>query len=629
MTADLWQALRAGLTPDKPMTVSEWASAFRVLPATSAAPGRYRLDKTPYAKEPMDCLGLGGPQTVVLMWGAQLGKSELGNNWLGWIVDQSPGPTLLVQPTVERAEEYSRERIAPLISDCPRLAERIADPRSRDSNNRLLGKQFAGGFFKIVGANAPSGLASTPIRRVFLDEVDRFPADAGGEGDPVALARQRTETFSINRKLLLTSTPTQEGFSRIETAYRESDRRRFWVPCPHCDGFQVLQWRASEGSPGGVTWPKGRPEEAVYSCGLCGAAIDNTAKNWMLPRGQWRAENPGAPSAGFHLSALYSPVGWTSWGALAREFVEAGNDPDRLKVFVNTKLAETFKAGQASEVKAQGLQARAEVYGAQVPDGVALITCAVDTQDDRLEGEIVGWGAGEESWSLLWFVIPGNPGEPYVWAELDRLLKQELRRADGVRCKIQATAIDSGGHHTSAVYAFCRGKEARRVWAIKGAGGARPLWPRRPTRRKSGAMLYVIGVDSGKESVVSRLRIREPGPGFLHFSADHPAEYYEQLTAERREVTLWRGRQIQRWVLPPGKRNEALDCRVYNYAALHGLLMCGHRLPQSTAAQVAAVQVQAHTVAEPAAFVPQPAPRPTPAAPPKRVRKPSIYDELR
>jgi len=624
MTAELWQALRDGLRPDAPMTVSEWATAYRVLPATSAAPGRYRVDKTPYAREPMDCLGLGGPQTVVLMWGSQLGKSELGNNWLGWIVDQSPGPTLLVQPTVERAEEYSRERIAPLISDCPRLAERIADPRSRDSNNRLLGKQFAGGFFKIVGANAPSGLASTPIRRVFLDEVDRFPADAGGEGDPVALARQRTETFSINRKLLLTSTPTQEGFSRIEAAYRESDRRRYWVPCPHCEGFQVLQWRATEGSPGGVTWPKGRPDEAVYSCGLCGAAIDNAAKNWMLPRGQWRAENPGAPVAGFHLSALYSPVGWTSWAALAREFVEAGNDPDRLKVFVNTKLAETFKAGEASEIRATGLQSRAELYGAQVPDGVTLITCGVDTQDDRLEAEIVGWGAGEESWSLAWLVFPGNPGEPHVWAELDRALRQELRKADGTRLRIAATAIDSGGHHTSAVYAFTRGKEARRVWAIKGVGGARALWPRRPTRRKSGAMLYPIGVDSGKESVVSRLRIREPGPGYLHFPVEHPPEYYEQLTAERREVTLYRGRQIQRWILPPGRRNEALDCRVYAYAALHGLLMSGSKLP--AAATVAPPAPAAHTVAEPAPPAPRPAPAPRSAA---RPRRPSIYDELR
>ena len=625
----LWQALRAGLTPDTPMTVSEWASAHRILPATSAAPGRYRLEKTPYAKEPMDLLGLGGPQTVVLMWGAQLGKSELGNNWLAWIVDQSPGPTLLVQPTVERAEEYSRERLAPMVADCQRLASKIADPRSRDSNNRLLGKQFPGGFFKIVGANAPSGLASTPIRRVFLDEIDRFPADAGGEGDPIALAKQRTETFSINRKLLLTSTPTQEGFSRIETAYLESDRRRFWVPCPHCDGLQVLKWRATDGSPGGVIWPAGRPDLAVYSCGLCGSEIDNAQKNWMLPRGQWRAENPGAATAGFHLSALYSPHGWTSWASLAVEFTEAGNDPDRLKVFVNTKLAETFKAGQASEIKAGGLAARAERYPAPVPDGVTLITAGVDVQDDRLEFEVVGWGAGEESWSLAWHVIPGNPGEAHVWAELDRHLRADWMRAGNVRAKISAVAVDSGGHHTTAVYAYCKGKEGRHVWAIKGGGGPRALWPRRPTRRKSGAMLYVIGVDSGKESVVARLKIREPGPGFLHFPTDHPATYYEQLTAERRETTLYRGRQIQRWVLPPGRRNEALDCRVYAFAALHGLMAMGHRLPKvETIVPSLAVETivpVAHTV-QAAAVV---APAPVVAAKTARVRKPSIYDELR
>ena len=635
-TAALWAAAIAGLTPDRPMSVSQWADANIVLDSsTSAEPGRWRTDRTPYLREIMDRLGLDDPvQEISVMAGSQLGKSSAGNAWLAWIMAQSPGPTMMVQPTTETAEKYSKQRIAPMIGNCAALSRVVAPTRSRDSGNTVLLKEFPGGFLTIVGSNAPSGLASTPIRRLFLDEVDRFPQDAGGEGDPVALARQRTATFSFGRKVLLTSTPTVEGFSRIEKAYLDSDRRRYWVPCPHCHEMQALQWRGTPESPGGVVWPTGRPDLAGYACAHCGVVLVNSDKNWMLSRGEWRADKPGARTAGYHLSSLYSPHGWISWADMAIEFCEAGADPDRLKVFVNTKLAETFKPGSASEVRATGLAARAEVYDAEVPEGVKIITCGVDVQDDRLELEIVGWGASEESWSLAWHVLPGDPAQPQVWGDLDALLRRDLQRRDGTRCKIQATAIDSGGHRTQPVYTFCRGKEARRVWAIKGAGsstaGKRALWPRTPTRRKSGAQVYVLGVDSGKESVFARLKVRDPGPGYLHFPATHPAAYFEMLTAERVEVSRYRGREIRKWVCPPGRRNEAFDCRIYAYAALHGLYALGHKLPQISviALPVAPPAPAAHT--DPA---PAPAPRPPTVAPvqavtPKRVKKPSVYERM-
>lgn len=645
----LWRAFGAGLAPDPDYAVSQWADTHRMLAAeTSAEPGRWRTSRTPYLRGIMDALGPQEPaQTVVVMAASQLGKSEAGNNWIGYVIDIAPGPMLMVQPTVEDAENYSKQRIAPMLAASPRLRERVPEARSRDSGNTLLTKEYAGGFLRIVGSNAPSKLASTPIRYVFLDEVDRFPADAGGEGDPVALAKQRTATFA-NRKILLTSTPTIEGFSRIEAAYLETDRRRYWVPCPHCDQRQVLRFRPDQSSAGGLMWPPGRPDLAAYQCEHCGAQIEHHHKTWMLERGEWRPDCESRTGAiGYWISAMYSPEGWTSWSDLAMEFVSCGKDPERLKTFVNTKLAETWKAGDGAAVKAAGLAARAERYDAEVPDGVVTLTAGVDVQDDRLEVEVVGWGAGEESWSIAWHLIAGDPSGPAVWRELDQLLLRKWERRDGSTSRIAATCIDTGGHHTQQVYHYCRGKESRRVWAVKGSDRAGQLWPKRPSYRKhASAVLYILAVNAAKESIYSRLRVDPPGAGALHFPQTHPPEYYEQLTAERIEVTRWRGREIRKWIKPSGRRNEALDCRVYAYAALHGLLASGLRLPawsatEQPSAAAGDVTATASTSALAAASTPidqRPSaahtvqmPRPAPAPPPPaaRRRKPSMFAELR
>lgn len=624
----LWATFAAGLRPDPVQTVSEWADAHRILAATNAAPGRWHTSRTPYLREIMDRLSIGDTvQTVVVMAGAQIGKSEAGNNWIGSIMDATPGPVLMVQPTVEDAEAFSKQRIAPMITSCPRLRDKVGEARSRDSGNTLLLKEFPGGFLKIVGSNAPSKLASTPIRFVFLDEIDRFPADSGGEGDPVQLAKQRTATFA-NRKLLLTSTPTIEGFSRIEAAYLETDRRVYEVPCPRCGVFQVLHFSPTDGHSGGVCWDAGQPGRAWYRCDDCGGRIENHEKTSMLAAGRWE---PTAVSqtggTGYHLSSLYSPHGWSSWGDLACEFLAAGKDPDRLKVFVNTRLAETWKAGDGAQVKADGLARRAERYLAAVPAGVEIITAGVDVQDDRLEVEVVGWGAGEESWSLAWHTLPGDPSRPQVWADLDDYLRREWLDRDLGRHRIRAVAVDSG-YLTQQVYAFCRGKEARRVWAVKGQDGPRPIWPRQPTRGKRIVPLYPVGVDTAKDSIFARLRVDPPGAGALHFPDTHPAGYFEQLTAERRQVTLHKGREIRKWLKPPGRRNEALDCRVYAYAALIGLAALGVKLSKWSAPQAAqgvAVSVDdpqpaRDTVTAPAAADPVPSPRP---------RRKSIWTDFR
>jgi len=330
-------AAAAGLRPDPLLTVSEWADEYRILSTrASAEPGPWRTSRTPYLKAIMDCLSPSSPvERVVFMKGAQVGATECGNNWIGYVVHQAPGPMMAVQPTVEMAKRNSKQRVDPLIEESDILRKLVRDPRSRDSGNTILSKEFPGGVLVMTGANSAVGLRSMAARYLFLDEVDGYPGDVEGEGDPVNLALARTRTFA-RRKVFMASTPKITGLSRIETAFEDSDQRRFWVPCPHCNQHQTLKFAQ-------LKWPKGKPDEAVYICEHCGAAIENHHKHWMLPRGEWRAgANGDGKTAGFHLSSLYSPVGWFSWAAAAKMFEEAQKNPSLLQVFVNTVLGETW-----------------------------------------------------------------------------------------------------------------------------------------------------------------------------------------------------------------------------------------------------------------------------------------------
>jgi phage terminase large subunit GpA-like protein len=634
-TAKLWAALRAGLQPDPRLTVSEWADRHRILDQSSAEPGPWRTSRAPYAREPMDVLGDDVHADVVLMWASQLGKSECLLNWMGWTVAASPCPILLVQPTVDDGEAFSKQRVAPMIDGCAALSKLIAPSRSRDSGNTLNLKEFPGGALRIVGSNAPSKLKSTPIRRVALDEVDTYPADTGGEGDPIRLAQMRTSTFGESRKMVLTSTPTLEGISRIERAYLASDRRQYWVPCPHCAQAQVLQWTATPDHPGGLVWPRGEPEKAAYQCAHCGTLIDESHKAAMLAGGQWR---PSAQStvAGFHLSALYSPPGWITWAALASEWTAATGNPEELKVFVNSRLAETWKLGDATGVQVGTLRARAERYRADVPPGVEVLTAGVDVQDDRIEVEVVGWGAGEESWSIASLCLSGDPSGPLVWRDLAAALDRQFADEHGTQHRIAAAAIDTGGHHTQAVYDFCasRSRAAVATWAIKGRAGPLPAWPAKVSRGgKNKQPLHVVGVDTIKDTVYGRLRIVAAGPGYCHFPLHYSGAYFDQLTAERIVTTRYRGRTRRQWVLPAGKRNEALDCRVYATAALAGLSKMGHRRAKAVQASEMMRQTVAPLVNEQPAIAVAPSllPPHTVDAPAQRqrTRRPSIWADYR
>lgn len=615
------RALCYGLRPEAICTVSEWADRARVLPAeTSAEPGQWRTSRTPYLREIMDCLSAHvDVSEVCLMAASQVGKSECANNFIGYAIESCPSPTMIVQPTIEVAEAYGRLRIQPMIDACPTLRRLVTDQKSRNAANTLQTKTFPGGLLRIVGANAPSGLASLPIRFLLLDEVDRYPREAGTEGDPIALARQRTATFA-SRKVFMCSSPGMRGESKIEARYLQGDQRRYHVACPHCDARQVLRWGERD-SMGGVVWPEGQPEAAAYQCEACGTLIDESAKLAMLDGGEWvasaTAKEPGLRS--YHLSALYSP--WTTWAQLAVEWTSAQGDPVKLKVFFNTKLAETWDGEWGEQLDPESLLARRERYAQEVPAGVHVVTAGVDVQGDRIEVGVWGWGSGEEAWALSHAVLPGDPAMPEVWQELDALLSRPWVR-DGIPLRIAATAIDSG-HQTQAVYQFCTARSGRNVWAIKGMTGKGELWPAkpRPTKRGNGK-LYIVRHDAAKQAMYSRLRRSGSGPGSIHIPQASWATdaWCRQMTTERRlsHTNKRTGAKTVQWVKAEGSRNEAWDCLIYAYAALHGWQRKGHRL----AAAPVSVQTDGDRAVDqprPApAAQPTPQPKPQPPAPPKR-----------
>ncbi|MDB2414196.1 phage terminase large subunit family protein [Rickettsiales bacterium] len=540
--------------------MSQWADQYRRLsPEASSEPGKWVTDRAPYQRGMMDAVNKPGVSEVVYMTSSQIGKTEIINNIIGYFMHQDPSPLLLIQPTLDMAETWSKDRLAPMIRDTDELAELLGDPRSRNSNNTLLHKKFVGGHITMAGANSPASLASRPIRIVLLDEEDRYPHSAGTEGDPGSLAYKRTTTF-WNRLLVSASTPTNEGESKIAARYEQSDQQKYYVPCPECGAFQVLSWAQ-------VKFEKRQPKTTHYECEHCKAKLQESDKIWMLARGEWKAEAAFNGIAGFHISELYSP--WVKWSEMVVNFFKAKRLPETLKVWVNTSLGETWK--EATEgIDPSGLLGRKENWGRISPEGVVVITAGVDVQDDRLEIELIGWGLGQESWSLQYHVLHGDPAQLKVWEDLDKVLQQMVTTTDGRTLAISCACVDTGGHHTQKVYEYCKNREHQRVYAIKGASQiGKPLVSKFSRNNKLRVKLFSIGTDTAKQMIYSRLKIHQPGAGYCHFPADYPEKYFKQLTAERIQTKFINGHPTRIWVMPKGRRNEALDCRVYGLAALH------------------------------------------------------------
>ena len=586
--SDLMASWAAGLKPDPNLTVSAWSDRNVILSGAAASePGPYRTSRTPYLRDVMDTLSPSNAAIrVVLMAGVQLGKSQAGLNWMGACIHHFRGPFLAVQPTVQLAQRFSQQRVDPMVENSPALRDLVRPARSRDSGNTTFAKRFPGGQLVLTGANSAVGLRSMPVRWLFLDEVDAYEGDVDEEGDPIGLAEARTRTFGHRRKVFIVSTPTIKGFSRIEREYEASDQRRYFVPCPFCDHFQWLKFER-------LRWPDGNPDAAVYVCENCDREIAERFKTAMLGRGQWRATAVSSDPrvVGFHISGLYSPVGWLSWAQIAKEWVAAAGNEAELKRCKNVNLGETWQErGEAPDWKR--LYERREPWTpGTVPTGVLILTAGADVQRDRIELDVWGWGRGLERWLIDHFVVEGSPDLAETWDRVTEIVGRSFPRSDGGAMMIARTAIDSGdGVMTARVYEWARRMGSGVAMAIKGVDGFDRSTPvdgpkyvdatQKGKKIRRGAKLWLVSIAVFKSELYRCLRLDGPTDeeiangiaypdGYVHVPQGANAEWMQQLTAESLVSVRDKKRGFAKldW-RKTRERNEALDMAVYARAAL-------------------------------------------------------------
>jgi phage terminase large subunit GpA-like protein len=550
----------AALKPPPNLKVSDWADRFRKLSAESSAEaGQWFTARAEYQREIMNSANDPKIKQVVMMSSAQVGKTEMINNVIGYFIEQNPRPLLLLQPTLEMAKTWSKDRLSKMLRDTPCLKDKVKDARARDSGNTVFHKEFPGGHITMAGANSPASLASRPIAKVFCDEVDRYPASAGSEGDPVNLAKKRMTTFH-DSQIWLMSTPTIKDVSRIERAFKASDMRFYFVKCVFCEHPQKLQWSQ-------VRWKEGEPNTAEYVCESCEKPWKEGERHRAIRKGEWIAEEEFKGIAGFFINELYSP--WSSLRDIVESFLEAKKSPELLQTFINTSLGETWEE-KGEGVDTEGLISRVEDWGSTHSSDILIITIGADVQKDRIEFEVVGWGVGEESWSLDYQILKGDPNGMEIWNRLQHYIDTTtFNLHEGTTLTIGGVCIDSGGMHTEYVYNFCRGKAVRRIFPVKGSSVFdAPIAPLSPSRTKTNLRLYQVGVNKAKELIYSRFGISDFGNGYCHFPKGRELDYFKQLTAETLVTQFKAGVPFRRWKITKGKRNEALDCRVYALACL-------------------------------------------------------------
>lgn len=663
----IWAALRhAWRVYQVPETqnLPDWADKYRILSKkNSANPGQWQTSRVEVARGPMMATDEPGVEMISIMSCTQLMKTAFMENVIGRIIHADPGPTLVIYPNEDAAEGFSKERLTPMIQETPVLRNLVGNPRSRKSENTIDVKHFPGGFVAMVSAGSPMNLAARPVRYVLSDEIDKYAPTK--EGDPILLGEERTATYDekgMSLKIRACS-PTIEETSRIYASYLSSDQRRPYLECPHCSHWQTLDFFRH------VHWPKnGRNHEtgeAKIFCEKCNKPWTEGQRRIALKTVRWlqtrsficcgKGQDPrinrlwdyddeykigyakcaqcgkrpvSNHHAGFTASKLYSPS--TTVVKLAEKWIEAEKDAESKQTFYNTQLALPYKIDATKEVRSSDVAKRQEEWGTLIPNGVCVITGGIDVQpssDDRvgrLECEIVGWNENEESWSIGYQVFTGDPAQLDVWNDLDQFLLKVWQREDGQKIRLMAACVDSGGHNTEEVYKFCQARTGRNIWAIKGAsdrmGQWSPVWPAREYRktkvrnRNPRRPVKIIGVNAAKEAIRQRLLITEPGPGYCHFPGGRPEGYYDQLTAERLVIERKGGHMIRRWSLQSHLSNEALDTRVYAYAALQGLINERGFKVARIAAMLASVSRAADEEAEgdPLPSLPEPANVPPP-----------------
>lgn len=571
------------LLPPPDLKPSDWAEKNIKIPVGNAIPGPINFDNAPYQRGMIDAIKERGVRRISYMTGAQLGKTTVQQCATSYFIAHEPRSQIFVQPTQGDVQTFLETKLRPMLESNPEIARKMAKPRSRDGVNNSRMISYIGGWLLFSWAGSPKTLRGRSAPVTHADEVDGMEATA--EGDPVELLSQRAATFGDQALRTESSTPTVAGASRIENAFNEGDRRRYYVPCPHCGEAQFLKWE-------NVTW-EGRkssniqdarddlnqdhkPETAGYRCECCGqvwtdgeriAAIRNAEK---LGHG-WKAEKPFRGHISFHAPEMLSTF------RKMRDIVQSYLDKlalDDLQVFVNVSLGETYDE-KGDKADPETLQNRAEEYKATVPNGGVYLTCGIDMQMDRLELEIVAWGAGEESWSIDYRVLWGDPLGEEVWEDLDDILESTYLHESGAQLSISASCLDTGGTagYTQRAYEYVKSRRNRKLFAIKGRGGWGMPIVQSPQRKQSGKDkrkidLFIVGTDEAKLVVMRRLDLDKQGPGYCHFPIERETEWYRQLTAEKLVTRYIKGQPIREWHKPDRARNEGLDCRVYALAAL-------------------------------------------------------------
>lgn len=582
---ELWQYIsKNGLKPLPKTSVSQWADNYRMLSSgISAEPGKWKTSRAPYQKDIMNAFTEPGIHRVVVKSSSQIGKSDMMNNVIGRFAHLDPCAIMMIQPTIDMAQDYSKTRIAPMIRDTKVLNNLFYDVKSRDANNTILSKVFPGGRLIMCGANSPAGLASRPIRILLADEVDRFPDSAGTEGDPVDLAAKRMTTF-WNSCMGLFSTPTNEGSSRIDEEYLAGTQEEWQHKCPNCGEYHLLRHIDMTVDYKEIKTPGGKKTVIVndvkWRCPHCGFSFSE--KEMKQTPQKYISRNADALKNGirsFFVNGFTSP--WMIWSKIMREWLEAKGDPEREKVIMNTVFGESYKQKGAFEDEQIFLRRR-ESYGAELPNGVLLLTAAIDTQDNRLEYEVVGWGKEEECWGIRKGIVLGAPNQARTWKEIDNILDKTYHFADGKGLKVVRTFIDSGGHYTSDVYNYCQKNFHKQRFAIKGRGGPGiPLIYKIAKANNAKAPLILLGVDDGKQQIMDRLSIDSPGPLYFHFPQDEGIKelsnrgyddlYFKGIISEHKKVYKRNGVLREVWETTKNVRNEPLDLRNYNLACMKSL----------------------------------------------------------
>lgn len=595
---------KASYAPAPRLTISGFAEREIVLTSGPLAGTRWRNDFAPYQVGIMDAPLEDGVEIVVVMGSSQWGKTSIAVNVAGYHIKHDPCTILIVEPTLDpMATDFATNRLEPVIAASPALQDCFNKKKSKDAQNTKLNKRFRGGSLALAGANSAASLAARPTRLLIMDEIDRYPLELPGEGNTIAIAMKRTTTFRRRKRILMFSSPTIEG-APIHDWYERGDQRKYFVPCPECGFMHPFEWA-------NVKWTHDDPVTARLDCPGCGHEMDDSARVAVLARGEWRATNPMRREkriVSFHLWEAYSPL--SSLSEIVANFLSAmkkkkAGDRSEHHTWQNTTLGEPVPADDGEGVESSALLLRRELPApdVDVPFGACCLTMGVDVQDDRLELLVIGWGPGEESWIVDRDTLPGDTSQPGPWALLDEVLDAPYRHAGGQLLHIQATCIDSAGHRTTLVYDWAEKKASRRVYAIVGRAGQRPIvsspslkkWGRNPRH----VPLYTIGVDAAKGLIMDRLKVTERGNGYVHLPyADWcDEEFAAQLVSERLVRRKVRGLPVQIWK-KIRTRNEALDCAVYATAAMR---LLNPRL-QIMAAQLAA------TSTPPAAAIRPPAP---------------------